>query len=263
MNRESAARLHELGRSAWPGIEVDARDFEAYLVEHLPADDPDGALGELHAGDLYLACACARGDARAQAAFVEHFLPKVRAYLVGRYGEGVAIDETEESLRELLLVPPEGGRPKIAAYAGRGALLEWLRVTAMRIYLRQTRLAQGTQPAERPPITDSELAQLRSHYGRVFRAALEATLQSLSSRERAILRMHYLEGASVEAVAERHRVHHLTVSRWLARVRRRLLDETRRRLTAEVPESEWDSVMSLVQSRLDFSLRRWLATPTD
>ena len=55
-------------------------------------------------------------------------------------------------------------------------------------------------------------------------------------------------------------VHRATATRWLAQIRAQVLAETRRRLgeVLAVPARELDSVMDLVQSRLDVSLQRML-----
>lgn len=269
---DAVARTIEKARAAWPELDLTPALFRPYLLERMPeGPNATAAIESLHAADLYLACACAVGDPRALAAFERELVPRLRAHLVRRYGSSDLVDDAAQQMRELLFMPATpGAAPKIATYSGRGPLGGWLRVTAARLVLRHARQAQAAAgvPLDssriplRSPDGDPQIGLLRAHYRREFGAALEATLASLSSRERTILRLHYLEGTTMEAIAALYRVHRLTVSRWLARVRRHLLEETRRRLSEQIStaSTEWGSVLAMVGSQLDVSIRRHLAT---
>jgi RNA polymerase sigma-70 factor (ECF subfamily) len=69
----------ELARAAWPALEVPPEEFARYLEARL---DPEAdVLARLHVADLYLACACVRGQPAAIAAFVERHLGDVPAQL--------------------------------------------------------------------------------------------------------------------------------------------------------------------------------------
>src|SRR5262245_24377427 len=58
------------GRAAWPGVEVASDALAAYLAERAPDQtEPLAALRAMQTTDLYLACGCARGDAKAIAHF--------------------------------------------------------------------------------------------------------------------------------------------------------------------------------------------------
>ena len=60
---------------AYPTIDLPSKVFVAYLRDRISADVPwPLALRQIHAADLYLACACARGDLHALAAFDERCL---------------------------------------------------------------------------------------------------------------------------------------------------------------------------------------------
>src|SRR5712692_5066281 len=62
-------------RVAWPHLAYGERDFARDLSRKVPAGgDVIAALSALRASDLFLACACARGDARALATFDERYL---------------------------------------------------------------------------------------------------------------------------------------------------------------------------------------------
>jgi RNA polymerase sigma-70 factor (ECF subfamily) len=69
---ERLARALDRARAAWPGVAVDDATFVRYLAERVPPDRLDAVFAE----DLYLACACAAGDAAAMDAFDRrHFGP--------------------------------------------------------------------------------------------------------------------------------------------------------------------------------------------
>src|SRR5262249_26465617 len=85
------------------------------------------------------------------------------------------LDEVRQALRVRLLVAPEGGRPRIADYAGRGPLRAWVGVAALRVALNLKRAAApagGDLLAElgtREP--DPELRHLKKVYRAEFRGA--------------------------------------------------------------------------------------------
>src|SRR5713101_9795167 len=58
------------GRVAWPEIAIETSAFVQYLADRLDFHgDLEAALQAVRAKDLYLACGCAHGDARAIAVF--------------------------------------------------------------------------------------------------------------------------------------------------------------------------------------------------
>src|SRR5215510_425512 len=59
---ETIQKLLDRGRTAWPTLELSDDAFIRHLGERLAlAPDPPRALLAVHAEDLFLACACARG----------------------------------------------------------------------------------------------------------------------------------------------------------------------------------------------------------
>ncbi|MFP2913286.1 transcriptional regulator, partial [Pyxidicoccus sp. 3LFB2] len=74
------ASLYATGRQAWPTVPLAEEDFLRHLAERVPPGErPAKVLAEVHAADLYLACACARGTPSAHAALERHVLPKAAA----------------------------------------------------------------------------------------------------------------------------------------------------------------------------------------
>jgi RNA polymerase sigma-70 factor, ECF subfamily len=254
------------GRAAWPDIALDGRDFVAHLTARLPdAPDPVAAVAALHAADLYLACACARGDTRALACFDEQFLAPVGRGWGGRHRLADVADEVRQGLRVRLLVSDGGGPPRIAGYTGRGPLAAWVRMAA-------TRLGLDLRRRERPDARDEdelsieakgddpELQYLKTRYAGELSEALQSTLAALSARTANVLRLHYQEGMTVDAIGTMYRVSGRTVQRWLAEARRTILTETRRLLSERLglTDSRLDSLIGLVRSRLDISLSQYL-----
>ena len=96
-------------RQAWPDFELSEATFATYLAGR--RRDEDGP--PLHAPDLYLACACAEGNARAVAALDRLFLAPL-ADIVARAGFPAHVGtEVTQILRERLLVGAADRPPRI------------------------------------------------------------------------------------------------------------------------------------------------------
>lgn len=249
------------GQAAMPTVSLPAEDFVAYLAARLPesATSVDG-LRALRIGDLFLACACSRGDGVAIALFDSLHLANIGAALRSR--DATTEAELKQVLREKLFVARDGARPKIADYSGRGDLASWVRVVAVRTALN---LARGTRH-EVPLDEDALLAErtgagveietLKRLYRAEFAEAFGEALVTLTARDRNMLRQHYVDGLTMEQIGGAYRVHRLTVLRRMEQARRSLGKETYRRLATRLSLSrtELDSIMRLIRSQLDVSL---------
>src|SRR4051794_38286958 len=71
-------------RAAWPEVAVPPPAFGGHLAGAIGATSGAVALalGELHVDALYLACACAQGDARALRAFEDRYFGDIEPALV-------------------------------------------------------------------------------------------------------------------------------------------------------------------------------------
>jgi RNA polymerase sigma-70 factor (ECF subfamily) len=247
------AELLALARAAWPGVEVPAEIFAAYLEER-------AAAGEPAAADLYLACACARGDRRAHEAFDRTLLSQL-PQLLARF-EGAPIDEIAAELRESLLFGKAGAAPRVVLYDGRGSLKGWLRVVALRAALRKRRnKPQTAEPVDAAeallasgnPEIDLLKLRARADVERAFKESVVA----LPERERLLLALHYSDGLSLERLAAMYGQHRATIARQMARARRTLLESARSLLRERLrlTESECDSLVQLVRSQLRVGLR--------
>ncbi|MCE9668521.1 sigma-70 family RNA polymerase sigma factor [Myxococcus stipitatus] len=257
------------GREAWPDVALPDEDFLTHVARRL---EPGMDLASLPAADLYLACACALGLPSAHAALERHVLPGVAPAVARVRGGGVDAAEVLQQLRQRLLVPEGAGRlPRIAEYQGAGPLAGWLRAAAVRTALNlqrsEGRRARVEEDAEVGGLTggglDVELDYLRQRHREDFRAALSDALAALSSRERTVLRLHVVEGLSLERIGAMYQTHKSTVSRWVAHARERVLVGARERLAErlQLSSDELHSLMRAVRSQLDLSLPAMLREP--
>lgn len=181
-------------------------------------------------------------------------------------GGRVDADEVAQRLRTRLLV---GDGPGITDYGGRGPLLGWLRIVATREILMMRRREKFEAPlddeglAELPSLdADPELEFLNRHYRAAFRTAFQRAFSELEPLARDMIRAHYLDGVMFDALGERHHIHRATAARWVARARQSLVERTREHLsrTLEVSEAELDSILNLVGSHFEFTLRTQVST---
>lgn len=276
---DSAARefaeLVETARGAWPSIDVDLEDFVRYVGERvdraLTLEATMTAIEGLCLRDLYLACACARGDSRALAAFDEHMLAPIAKHVRRLCDADDDVEEVMQILRTRMLVHRGDEKARILSYTGRGPLAGWLRVAGVRI-AHDLRRARGATvessdpnepgPEEMTPV-DPELAVIKARFGEPFRNALNDVLAELPDRERNILAMSIIDGLSTDAIGALYRVNGSTVRRWIAQARDRVLEGVRTRLKAELDlrSAEFDSLMGLVRSQLDLNLSQLLGRP--
>ena len=262
----------EQARAAWPTLSLAPAAFAAHLAEHVAAaadgDEPTGAdataaLASFNVEDLYLACACAHGVPPALAAFDERVLSAVPRY-VARFDRGPAFaDEIVQTLRERLLVAVDRARPRIAEYGGRGALRAWVKVAAVRLAIDLVR-ARGEAPHDDPDAAEAlgaapspELQLLKERYKDAFQQALNDAIAERSAKQRNLLRLHYLDGFSLDRLAVSYGVHRATVARWLADAKDEIVRATHAKLGAQLSlsPSEIASIATLVRSQLQISVR--------
>jgi RNA polymerase sigma-70 factor (ECF subfamily) len=143
-------------------------------------------------------------------------------------------------------------------------------VTAVRAFLDEKRRVSRREKEEvgvaeplldLPSGDDWELDFLKQHYREAFKLAFADAVAGLTSEERNILRFHAVEGLSIDQIGTVYAMHRSSVARRLQGARRALLEATRAGLVERirVERTELDSIMGLIQSRLDVSLDRLLA----
>jgi RNA polymerase sigma-70 factor (ECF subfamily) len=261
------ARLLAEGRAAWKDAAIDASTYVRYVAERAPGSTP-AHLERLQAADLYLACACAAGDAGSLAALDRRYLAPLPQILARK---GTALDLAEEvvqALRERLFVGTPGARARIVDYDGRGSLAGWVRVAAIRAAsnarrdeARRADLTDAAGPALMTVI-DPELALIKRRYGLAFQAALHDAFAALAEEERNVLRLHFLDGLNLDAIARALGMSRATAGRRMISGRAQVLEETLRLLGERLPASpaELQSLLEIVRSKLDLSLGALIRT---
>jgi RNA polymerase sigma-70 factor (ECF subfamily) len=271
--RDALARLLDLrlqeAEGRWPRLRVDDGRFAASLARFV-ADDADvpSALARLHAVDLLLADACLAGDGAALAAFDGEVVEPLDRVLAHMRLSSATVDDVKQLVRTNLLVPDGDRPPRLSEYSGRGDLRSWVGVVATREALSLLRRdAKTPMPAEdvlvaaASPLTGPELGFLKEHYRDEFRTAFGDALGELAPRDRNVLRHHYVHGLTIDEIGTMYGIHRSNAARRIAKAREQLLTGTRRRLVLglKVDRREFESIMRLIESRIDVSIQRMLA----
>ena len=247
------------GREAWPGIVVEAARFASEVQRRAK----DAALDSLKGADLYLSIAASDGDERA-VGIVRDMLEKEVAYASAKTtATRDQIAEVTAVISRVLFVEPGALRE----YSGRGHLKGYLSVIATRELFKTVNKARKEVAIEDDgvidrliPHSDPELSILRAQYREVVDDAMRAAIATLDERGRALLRYAFVDGWNVDRVGQLYNVHRATAARWIATVREKLGETIRDQLAArlEIQGSDVDSIVRLVQSRIDVSLDRML-----
>lgn len=204
--------------------------------------------------DLAFARALAAGEPDALARFEKELVPDIRGAVARLDARGDLVDEALQRVREKLLT----GTPRISEYQGKGRLAAWVQVIAVRealMILRKQRGEVGSSDDSLLAIVESDpaLALAKRTYRTELSAVFKAALAELETRERALLRLTFVEGAGTEKLAAMYGVHRVTMFRWLAAARTHLLELLRRGVVAQIgiAPDEVDSLIRAVASSLD------------
>lgn len=257
------------GRAAWPTVSLDEAAFAAHLAGKVDArtgDDPLAVLASLDGAGLYLAAALLAGDPHATRALADLW-PSIEPALRSLGADRVRLDEIRQRVLEVVVVGGERG-PAIASYGGRADLRGWLRSVAVRTALKRwsrDRRDQSLDPDDddlSALADDPQLAHLKATYAGAVVTALRDALGTLAPRARTLLRLHYLDGLTVDDLGRMYNVHRATAARWVAAAREDVFEETRLRVEAHLGlgEDSAASVVRLVQSQLAVSFHRLLAS---
>jgi len=239
-----------------------AREADAF--EHVAAAVAAGAL-PAHAAELVLAWAVATGDATAAARFEREVAGELAAAARKIDPAPAFVDEVRQAALVRLVVAEPPAAARIAGYRGTGPLRGWAALAALRVALNTRRARRPEAPADvlgelvdREP--DPELRTMKSLYRTEFSAALAAALAALPDRQRAVLRLRFVERLELAQIGKLYGVHESTASRWVAAAADAVATDARRRLVAQlsVGASSVDSIARMVASSLDFSIARLL-----
>lgn len=249
-------------REVYPDVIVAESDFAAYarercdrqLDDFLAANDP---------AELYLALACVNGDPAAIARFDADYLGEVVSGASRLRPDPGELDDIRQEVRRLLLVG--GPDARLRSVTGRGDLRALIRLMALRAGISLRR------KSARDPLIDADLIELvddrespalglaRAQHRRMLSDALARAVAGLPAKQRAVLKLHCLDGVGLAQLATMHRVDRSTISRWIVRARRAVLAATRRHLAeAGVANDHFDSFIDVLRSNFELSLRRML-----
>ncbi len=266
-------RLVELlaeAHTAYPTLSIDDRDLVTSIASRAPAGDLSNYLQHCHAGDLAVATQAARGSQTAIAELERAHRGTIEATCRRFVGPGHTADDLKQILRTKLFVAEVGQTPKVGDYAGQGFLDNWIRVTAVRVFLDLTKRKDRTRESSAeddailalPNPTDLQLDVVKAEYRSAVAAAMHVGAQKLEPGDRHLLRQHFVAGLSIDQLGAVLGIHRATAARRIARAREQLVAETRKELAIRLmlDESELGEVIGLVMSRLDVSIGRLLAT---
>lgn len=261
----------ERGRAAWPELTLPAATFISHLIERLAVEATPRTvesltahLRGLHADDLYLACACSHGNKSAIEVLSRRYLGQLPSMIGHMRLSRDEVEDIAQTLGERLFIGRADARPRIVEYSGRGALQSWIRMAAIRAALDRRRRSQK-EPVDVDPQaafgnlsdgTDPQREHLKQRYRQHFEEALRTALSHLSAEQRNILRLHFLDGLSIDKLAALFKVHRATAARWIVAAQRALLQDMRADLQERLKlnHSEIDSIAKLVRSQLHLSL---------
>ncbi|MEM6992245.1 MAG: sigma factor-like helix-turn-helix DNA-binding protein [Myxococcota bacterium] len=261
---EVLERLWSQARHEWPMLAATPDSFSEALAARV--EDPAG-LERVCGADLYLVLGCLAGDVEALRG-LDAVLTGLRPAVARAGASAAQIDDVLATIRARLLVGSAAGEAKLALYRGEARLAAWLRVILLREYR-----AQNQREARHAGVdselhalldrdADPELEELRRRFRAPFRDAFAAALESLTPKQRTVLRHHLLDQLSIDRIAALHRVHRSTAARWLVAIREHLFEQTRTHLMQSLGLStgEFASVLALVRSRLTYSIAGFLDT---
>jgi RNA polymerase sigma-70 factor (ECF subfamily) len=248
-----APTAYQQARVAWPELEVAEADFALAARRAAATLDP---------AELYLATACATGNAAAIRAFEARYFASIAGIVRRLRSPADDADEVAQTLRQRLFVGGVEGAG-VVAYAGGGRLAGLVQVAATRIALnlRRGRHQIADEVAPEPASAGGDAGYAKAEYRERIKEALEEAAAALSTRDRALLRLHLVERASIDDVAALYRVHRATAARWIQAARDTLTAHTRERFhaTTAIDPHDEAGLASFVESQLTLSLSRLLA----
>ncbi|MFO0552260.1 MAG: hypothetical protein U0271_27990 [Polyangiaceae bacterium] len=262
---ELAADGYARALAAQPGIRPSERSFLRVLSARRTRD-----LSVEDFGEVGLMAACVDNHPRANEILEREYVSAAGSSLARLKLSSSERDEIMQRVRAKLLVASDPNElPLLATYVGSGRLRSFIRVVATREALSFLRSARpGADDAEldelAAPMVDPALEALAARSRAAMKQGFERAVGALASRERNILRMHFLDGVELGAIARLYGVHRVTASRWLADIRERLVTTVREHVQRELAltESDVDSVVRLARQDLDASVERLLRAPS-
>ena len=265
--RDAVAAFVQAGQAAWPDLQPGV-DVMAELLRVGGRD-----LASVDPGEAWLAAACVDGDRKALAA-MERLVQGLDPVLASKGLDRAKIEDIRQQVLGRLLTAGEDGVVPLLKYAGDGKLHGLVKTVGIRIAVDELRKDQVRPPTAGPAELEvdrmvrsgglgPELEVAEAEHRAQVKAAFEAAIATLDSKQRALLRLHVLEDATIDDIAALHDVHRATAARWLVRIREVIAEEThrilRKTIAAAGGDRQLESLLRSVDSRIDLSLSRALA----
>lgn len=253
-------------RTTYPRVALEDAVYASHLGQRLEAGKPVfDALAEVHTSDLFLARACAAGNAQALSIFEQQCMRGSEGSVRRRGVSDEAIEEAKQNVRERMLAGD--GAPRILDYNGRGDLRRWLRVAVVREAIYLAKRAEKHAPLAYDLLSipassdDPEVGYFKAHYRAEYKAAFGEAIALLTARERSLLRQQYVLGMTVDEIGTVYQVHRATAARWVQSAREELLSKARLELAKRVglSRAELENIIRMIESQLHVSLSRLLA----
>jgi RNA polymerase sigma-70 factor, ECF subfamily len=254
-------------RAAYPATDIPDSIFAAELARRLGDAASPEQLAATRADHVYLAIGCAAGDDASIRRFELDFLGEVDATASRLRATPDQAAETRGHLARILFVS-EPGRPAATRdFSGKGDLRSYVRVMATRELVRivnkgrrEVGISDEAVLDLLSPASDPQLGYLRELYRADVDASIRSALAALDDQPRALLRYHLIDGWSIDRIGTLYGIHRATAARWIGAARDNLAVAIRRELAGRLAISvaEVDSIVRLVQSRIDVSLERLL-----
>jgi RNA polymerase sigma-70 factor (ECF subfamily) len=181
-----------------------------------------------------LARACAGGNERAWEHFVALYQqPLVRAAVAITGSDTLGRDLAGALYAELYGLKERDGQRRcpLDSYKGRGSLIGWLRTTLAQRHVDHHRRSHRELPLDDPlnsydpPALEPEPEKLPADLI-VLGKAVEEALARRQVEERFLLAAYYIDGRTLQQIAQALHVHETTISRKL----RRVIDDLRKQL---------------------------------
>jgi len=265
------ALLAREAEATWSGaFTIEPGVFAAFVAaRHAPS--PQRAVeAQRHGADLYLACGCALRMPGAVRIFEAMLRSEIGDALRHMHLQPAAIEDVYQTTLERVIVGGPGRAPRIADYAGHGALRGWTRVVVTRIALDALRSRKSEVPLENAVVdvraTDAsnpEVSYRKGRFGLSVKSAFDCAMQSLTAEERTLLRQRFVDGLSTEQLATLYRKHRITMLRRVNGI----LSSVRVRMQAVLERDlgcghcTAASIVNLAHSRANLSVLRYLAPP--
>jgi RNA polymerase sigma-70 factor len=261
-------RAWEDARAPWPKMDLSADVFVRHVAIRM-SETHQGAsleslLKRLALDELYLACACVHRIPSAVKVLEQRYLAHLPTLLAHLRFANSLIDDVGQMVRIHLLMGSEESGPQLDRFAGRGSLLGWIRIVAERIALRLGASIRETvdgdidKIVENLPATesDAEKGLLTRRFSREFRMALREGFAALSSEQRDLIRLYFIEELSTTELGLRLGLNQSTVSRRLKAARRAIYEEAKGRVQERLglSSSGFESHLKAMGSQVDVSL---------